>query len=43
MSKMGSMIHFDLKNMYFYINYSDSLKVAALDMFQNNNIVRHSL
>ena len=31
---MDSLIHFHSRNVYFYIHYSDSLKVIALDMFQ---------
>ena len=31
---MDSMTHFHSKNVYFYIHYSNSLKVTALDMFQ---------
>ena len=31
---MDSMTHFHSINKYFYINYSNSLKVTALDMFQ---------
>ena len=30
---MVSLIHFHSRNVYFYIHYSNSLKVTALDMF----------
>ena len=31
---MNSLTHFHSRNVYFYIHYSNSLKVTALDMFQ---------
>ena len=33
---MDSLTHFRFRNVYFYIHYSISLKVTALDMFQKN-------
>ena len=33
---MSSLTHFHSKNVYFYIHYSNSLKITALDMFQKN-------
>ena len=35
-SKMDSLTHLHSRNVYFYIHYSNSLKVTALHMFQNN-------
>ena len=31
---MDSLTHFHSRNVYFYIHYSNSLKVTALDMLQ---------
>ena len=31
---MDSLTHLHSRNVYFYIHYSNSLKVLALDMFQ---------
>ena len=33
---MDSVTHFHSRNVYFYIHYSNSLKVTALDMFKKN-------
>ena len=33
---MDSLTHFHSKNVYFYIHYSNSLKVTALDMLKKN-------
>ena len=33
---MDSLTHFHSRNVYFYINFSNNLKVTALDMFQKN-------
>ena len=33
---MDFLTHFHSRNVYFYIHYSNSLKVTVLDMFQTN-------
>ena len=38
---MDSLTHFHFRNVYFYIHYCNSLKVTALDMFQQNSGSHH--
>ena len=33
---MDSLTHFHSRNVYFYIHFSNNLKVTALDVFKKN-------